>query len=749
MSELKVQILKSDNVEQSNNDRAGEIVLQDLTLRCRHSVQEVPIEPKSCFDRVSDQVVKKAEELCQMAHDYRAKGDRLKAFDAFVMAAEAGSYEAKFWLGDVKLLVPASERPFIQKPPISIIEKSDICQNVILQKWVGILKGLQQNNSKAYDLETIQKIEKDLSEGHCNGFSFDFIRLAFSRNLVADYDCTEEYFTLMQRMVTSQSETFEPPEKFSYKRYAQGDDQKLSKEEKERLAFTNEAKEFIQSIRFAQQNLHDKNEWGWNRRTAITSDQFNVHDILGNKYQESLRISTRTPYGEVGLLIAAIQANLTEENAIKLHFPTEIGGGHVTAIIYREGKYYFFDPNNTSLEENYDPRYSALLFDSIEKLELEIKKVYQRSVPENKRYAYGGDQTNLKGLCTAQVIDREGVKTNYLNWPDVIDRLNYVTLRLLSQRLASDEFHRLLEPDQSSIDSKTMKSLFDKDPDVFRLFRVEGILDHIKTIDIGALDLDEESYMSLMIATPRATLSPQSETLMKAQFKLANYFENRGIAGDEAKALYQYERVADQGHLEARYRLGNYFKTRNQDEAINHYTIAADQGHVGSCFALASLYEDRNNPEKVIQYYLRAAEVDFAEAHVRLGGFMEDEFPADKDKAIYHYRLSADQGNITARNRLRSLFMTSLRRQPDQQSRFALADCIYLYFPKTVSLFVMELFRLAADEGHQEAQFRLGVIYLDGIETVSKDLGKAKHYLGLAAHQGHKEASLKLETLDS
>ncbi len=56
-------------------------------------------------------------------------------------------------------------------------------------------------------------------------------------------------------------------------------------------------------------------------------------------------------------------------------------------------------------------------------------------------------------------------------------------------------------------------------------------------------------------------------------------------------------------------------------------------------------------------------------------------------------------------------------------------------------------FKKAADQGHMESQYELGVIYSEGAGQVSKNNGKAADWFQQAAKQGHLQAQWRLSLL--
>jgi TPR repeat protein len=97
---------------------------------------------------------------------------------------------------------------------------------------------------------------------------------------------------------------------------------------------------------------------------------------------------------------------------------------------------------------------------------------------------------------------------------------------------------------------------------------------------------------------------------------------------DRLRALQAYQRAADQGYLDAQFKLGYlYYITNMGDyvEAARWYRKAADQGHVDAQYYLGQLY------------------------------YKGQGVPADITEAARWYRKVADQGNEWAQNKLREM----------------------------------------------------------------------------------------------
>jgi TPR repeat protein len=85
-----------------------------------------------------------------------------------------------------------------------------------------------------------------------------------------------------------------------------------------------------------------------------------------------------------------------------------------------------------------------------------------------------------------------------------------------------------------------------------------------------------------------------------AQFNLALMYENgAGIPRDARNAIYWYTKAAQQGHVEAQYRLGTIYRYGYGDEvllldfkkAVYWITKASEQGHIIAQYNLGHMYE--------------------------------------------------------------------------------------------------------------------------------------------------------------
>jgi hypothetical protein len=150
--------------------------------------------------------------------------------------------------------------------------------------------------------------------------------------------------------------------------------------------------------------------------------------------------------------------------------------------------------------------------------------------------------------------------------------------------------------------------------------------------DIGSrLEASQQRLNSLIhsagsrYATSQAVLSVLSEmeTLPKkavpeAQYKLALSLAETGDDVDDAKAVGLYRMAADQGHVEAQFKLGEILVAgrgvrRDLQEALQLFTAAADKNHAEACFHIGFMYDEgsgvRQDPIEAEKWYRRASEL--------------------------------------------------------------------------------------------------------------------------------------------
>ncbi len=95
----------------------------------------------------------------------------------------------------------------------------------------------------------------------------------------------------------------------------------------------------------------------------------------------------------------------------------------------------------------------------------------------------------------------------------------------------------------------------------------------------------------------------------------------------------------------------SYGFPKNKEEIFKYYKLSADQGYAEAQFKMGEIleYAPKRNSKEVLDYYLLAANQGHAEAQYHVGRIfergLEYDILKDMDKAIYYYKLAADQKN--------------------------------------------------------------------------------------------------------
>ena len=693
------------------------------------------------------------DSLCTKAHALRANGEIAKAYLAYKEAADQGSIEAKFWLGEV-------DRPFgqeqtsetkIQKPAIQVRIEPSTHSVTAFSKFSEILHRLHALNPEEYDSETIDKIEHELKEGHCNGFALYYVQLALIKNPGSSFDRTEELAILVQKFADWDGELFEPPQGFSYER----DYEKLTDEEKKNLTFTNELKEFISIIRFGQHVYHEDIEdeksqsprlGNTGRSTSPFMKEFNPEDaffhlfesslrqmnfdfILGDKYETKMKLQAFTPSFSINAFIKTLKTYLTETNAA--HFAIKTSEMHAISIIYREGKYYLYDVNSDFEGDNFDPRYSARSYDTLEALNQDIQSVYKAYINPNSFKA--SDILGPENVSYMTIIERKGAQNFYLSEKEEYERLDIIKLNDLSKRIPADQFNQLLnlslETEPYDLDLQSMNSnLYALLPAFF--FKNAKAIRHSAS--------DRESYRFLSQAAPLGQFEGGDFFGFKknALNDLGNLYATPFSAlYDAQKAFRFFQLAAEKGGTDPLYNLAicyylGFGTDKNEELGITYLLKAADKEHPSAINMIGYLFNEQeqilNNPH-FMKYLETASSQNVANASYNLG-------------MIYLAGLFGQTKDVT---KARRYFQDQeLSKNPD-----ALLALSHIYLHELDSLEYMGIHYLqqAADLGSLVAQWSYGNhLIKSNTENDPEVIDEAMYYFQLAADQGDSNAQLHL-----
>ncbi|MEP9354027.1 tetratricopeptide repeat protein [Xanthobacter sp. KR7-65] len=161
---------------------------------------------------------------------------------------------------------------------------------------------------------------------------------------------------------------------------------------------------------------------------------------------------------------------------------------------------------------------------------------------------------------------------------------------------------------------------------------------------------------------------------------------------------------------------------------------AASNGDPAAAFLVASRYAEGRGTEvdldAAVKWLSYAVQRGSAPAALRLGALYESA-GKDMSEARRLYTWAAEQGNVRAMHALAMLLsegsLPGLSGKPDWAG-------------------AMKWFRAAAELGHRDSQYNLGVIYARGL-GVKADLAEAWKWLNLAAAQGDQDSGRKRDML--
>ena len=216
----------------------------------------------------------------------------------------------------------------------------------------------------------------------------------------------------------------------------------------------------------------------------------------------------------------------------------------------------------------------------------------------------------------------------------------------------------------------------------------------------------------------------------KAQYKLgAAYYYGRGVDKNKAAAVNWWSLAAEQGSTKAQLKLGvTYYYGHGVDKnlflAEFYLRLAAEHGHTGVQGLLGYLYNngrgfEQDYYEAYIWYALAgstsSAEEMKAELTPKKIAEAEMEIKA-KAKEIAQAKAEA---RTKARAKVEALYSTGNKHEE--------GDGVLPNHKEAA-----RLYGFAAEKGHAGAQYRLGLMYLNG-KGVAQDYGEAYILLALAA----------------
>lgn len=231
-----------------------------------------------------------------------------------------------------------------------------------------------------------------------------------------------------------------------------------------------------------------------------------------------------------------------------------------------------------------------------------------------------------------------------------------------------------------------------------------------------------------------------------------NYFTDSYISTDnknnnnmlDEDQLNLLNKLAEEGDVEAQYKLGNYYlddDNDNQDEhkAYEYFYKSANKGYLESMFMLGLAHvndwADEPSKEEAYRWFSKAADLGHANAicwvgHCLLNGIGTD---VSEEKGLEYIKRAVDLNNTNALIYYGDLLMEHTFKIPglehnyekgveyvkkaamlgDSDAQYHLG-CIYTVNPKYSTAEGIDWMRKAAEQGNDDAQLELGNHYYDG-----------------------------------
>jgi len=237
-------------------------------------------------------------------------------------------------------------------------------------------------------------------------------------------------------------------------------------------------------------------------------------------------------------------------------------------------------------------------------------------------------------------------------------------------------------------------------------------------------------------------LAMKSKVLEMTYLIAGHFMHGDKVEKDEKFAKLCILKTAKEGFPPAQIQVGTSFYERGKGEsednreAVWWFQQAAEIGYPPGQWMLGLAFQEGNgvphDREKAASWFQKAAEQGFKEAQYSLGeAFLHGNgVPRDEQKAFEWFRKAAEQGLFRAKLALYDEYrdeLTKINHPLDEEA--------------------IPLFRDAANAGHANSQFDLGLAYLYGEGGLHEDEKIAVEWFRKAAEQGHAGAKQELQKL--
>lgn len=211
------------------------------------------------------------------------------------------------------------------------------------------------------------------------------------------------------------------------------------------------------------------------------------------------------------------------------------------------------------------------------------------------------------------------------------------------------------------------------------------------------------------------------------------------VPADPVRAAVAFERGARLGDAGAQFNLAGSYLTgsgieRDREQAAYWYRAAADQGRADAQFNLALLLQassDQRKRAEGLRWMAKAADLGVPQAQYEIARRLRvgDGLPADALQAMHYYHEAAEQGHIEAQFSLGLMLEVGMgldRPYPEEAAKWYR--------------------RLAERQTHAGAAHNLGILYAQG-KGVAKDVRLARELFELAIALGGDDAMFSLGLL--
>lgn len=187
---------------------------------------------------------------------------------------------------------------------------------------------------------------------------------------------------------------------------------------------------------------------------------------------------------------------------------------------------------------------------------------------------------------------------------------------------------------------------------------------------------------------------------------------------------------AEQGDVEAQWKIAMCFEhglgtDKDVGESALWYHAAADQGHVDAQYRLGKILEEEEDFKEAVSLYRKAASGGSSDAQLRLGMCLLDgHLGVEKnvDEALVWLRRASDQGRVRAHYGLGRYYDNVLQDWNEA----------YVWYEK------------ASQRGHLGSLYKMGVMHEHGRGPLKPDLEKALQFFQRAANGGNLDALYRL-----